>query len=108
MAGNNILNDMKSILSEDKDFLKPLVSKILHEVLEEEMNKTIGAGPYERSAIRSGYYNRQFITRVGPIYYPPLRDSTFFRRKINYKPKKGEQNESKNCVRRSRQASIRE
>lgn len=83
MAKNNILNDMKSILSEDKDFLKPLVSKVLHEILEEEMNKTIGAGSYERSAVRSGYragyYNRQFITRVGPIdlRIPRDRDGKF-------------------------------
>lgn len=49
MAKNSILNEMKSILSQDKDFLKPLVTKILQEVLEEEMNMTIGAGHYERN-----------------------------------------------------------
>ena len=79
----NILNDMKTILSEDKDFLKPLISKILHEVLEEEMNRTIGAGPYERnserSGYRAGYYFRQFITRVGSIELriPRDRDGKF-------------------------------
>lgn len=83
MAKNSILNEMKSILSQDKDFLKPLVTKILQEVLEEEMNMTIGAGHYERNSVRSGYragyYSRQFITRVGPLdlRIPRDRDGNF-------------------------------
>lgn len=71
MAKTNLINEMKAILAQDTDFLKPLLSKLIQEVLEEEMNEVIGAGSYERAGsrtgYRAGYYSRQFVTRVGTL-----------------------------------------
>jgi len=49
-------------LTQDRDFLKPLVQLVLQEVLEAEMEDTLGAGKGERAegrkGDRSGYYTR--------------------------------------------------
>lgn len=63
--------ELKRVLLEDRDFLKPLMQVVLQEVLEAEMDEALGAGKSERSAerkgYRSGYYNRQLVTRVGKL-----------------------------------------
>lgn len=63
--------ELKQVLTEDKDFLKPLMQMVLQEVLEAEMDETLGASKGERSAdrkgYRSGYYSRNLITRVGKL-----------------------------------------
>jgi len=63
--------DLKQVLSEDEDFLKPLVQIVLQEVLEAEMEEAVGALKGERSdhrrGYRSGYYNRGLVTRVGKL-----------------------------------------
>jgi len=63
--------ELKQVLAQDGDFLKPLVQLVLQEVLEAEMNDTRGAGKGERaegrSGYRSGYYTRNLITRVGKL-----------------------------------------
>ena len=63
--------ELKQILTEDRDFLRPLMQLVLQEVLEAEMDETVGAGKGERTAerkgYRSGYYNRTLITRVGKL-----------------------------------------
>jgi transposase-like protein len=78
MAKTDLLNEVKTILAQGSDFLKPLLSKMLQEVLEEEMNVTLEAGPYERASARkgyrAGYYSRQFITRIGSIELRVPRD----------------------------------
>jgi transposase-like protein len=55
--------------TEDRDFLRPLMQLVLQEVLEAEMDETVGAGKGERTedrkGYRSGYYNRTLITRAG-------------------------------------------
>jgi putative transposase len=65
------LAEIKSRLSADKDFLKPLVRTVLHEVLEGEMTEALGAGKGERVegrlGYRSGYYSRSLVTRIGKI-----------------------------------------
>jgi len=55
----------------DPDFMKGLVREVLQQVLEAEMEETLGAGKSERvegrQGYRSGYYSRRLVTRVGNI-----------------------------------------
>ena len=64
-------DDVKQALCADPDFLKPLVQQLVQEVLEVEMEETLGAGKGERTedrrGYRSGYYPRGLITRVGKL-----------------------------------------
>jgi putative transposase len=65
------LAEIKSLLSADKDFLKPLVRAVLQEVLEAEMTEALGAAKGERVearlGYRSGHYSRSLVTRIGKI-----------------------------------------
>lgn len=58
-------------MSQEEDFLRPLIKMALEEVLEAEMEEALGAAKSERSAqrqgYRSGYYQRKLITRVGTM-----------------------------------------
>jgi putative transposase len=71
MAKIDMMNEVKAILSQETDFLKPLLKTLLSEILHAEMNEVIGAENYQRSGerrgYRAGYYSRQYITRVGSI-----------------------------------------
>src|SRR5437588_6625393 len=73
----------QSILSDDPDFLRVIVERVVQEVLEAEMAAHLHAEPYERSAERRGYRNgyksRQLNTRVGTLtlHVPQDRDGTF-------------------------------
>jgi putative transposase len=62
---------IKALMKEDEDFLRPLMRTALQEVLEAEMTEAIGAGKAERSpgrlGYRSGYYARKLVTRVGTL-----------------------------------------
>jgi len=61
----------KELMSEQEDFLRPLIREILQEVLETEMDETVGAEKGERTpnrrGYRSGYYGRTLVTRVGKL-----------------------------------------
>ena len=63
--------ELKQALTEDLDFLRPMVEMVLQEVLEAEMEECVGAGKGERTVTRrgyrSGYYTRSLVTRVGRI-----------------------------------------
>jgi len=63
--------ELKQALTQDGDFLKPLVQLVLQELLEAEMDDMLGAGKSERTdgrrGYRSGYYTRNLITRVGKL-----------------------------------------
>src|SRR5512138_1629551 len=65
------LPDVKALFSEQADLLKNLMKEALQEILEQEMNDSIGAAKGERSpgrlGYRSGYYERSLITRVGKL-----------------------------------------
>jgi transposase-like protein len=65
------LAEIKSLLSADKDFLKPLVRAVVQEVLEAEMTEALGAAKGERIegrlGYRSGHYSRSLVTRIGKI-----------------------------------------
>jgi transposase-like protein len=62
------LAEIKSLLSADKDFLKPVVRTVLQEVLEAEMTEALGATKGERIegrlGYRSGHYSRSLVTRI--------------------------------------------
>ncbi len=73
----------QSVLTDDPDFLRVLVERVLQELLEAEMTAYLHAEPYERNATRTGYRNgyktRQLNTRVGTLtlQVPQDRDGTF-------------------------------
>ena len=73
----------QSILTDDPDFLRVLVERVVQAVLDAEMTAHLHAEPYERSAERRGYRNgykpRQLHTRVGTLslQVPQDRDGTF-------------------------------
>lgn len=62
---------LKQLLSEETDWLKPLIENVLQQVLEAEMEDCVGASKSERTSTRTGYrsghYRRTLITRVGKI-----------------------------------------
>ncbi len=53
---------IKTLMSQEEDFLRPLMKVALQEVLEAEMEEAVGAAKGERSSVRqgyrSGYYQR--------------------------------------------------
>ena len=63
--------DWKSELLAGGDVVRELFREVLQEVLEAEMTETLQAKPGERTAerqgLRSGYYSRTLITRVGKL-----------------------------------------
>ena len=73
----------QSILTDDSDFLRFIVERVVQEILEAEMTAHLHADPYERSSERRGYRNgykpRQLNTRVGTLtlQLPQDRDGTF-------------------------------
>lgn len=76
-------NDWKSELLAGGDAVRELFREVLQEVLEAEMTETLQARPGERTAerlgLRSGYYSRTLITRVGKLELrvPQDRDGRF-------------------------------
>ena len=63
--------DWKAIFESDTDGLRALVQEVVQEVLEAEMDETVGALKGERTesrvGYRSGYYSRTLVTRVGKL-----------------------------------------
>lgn len=63
------VDEVKEILEAEPDFLKTLVTKLIQDVLEAEMDEALQAAKSERNdsrlGYRSGYYGRSLITRVG-------------------------------------------
>jgi len=63
--------EIKAMMSQEEDFLRPLMKMMLQEVLEAEMSEAVGAAKSERSSerlsYRSGYYGRKLVTRVGTV-----------------------------------------
>ncbi len=63
--------ELKELMTHDPDFLKVLVQQVVQEVLEAEMEETVGARKGERTegrrGYRSGYYRRGLVTRVGRL-----------------------------------------
>jgi transposase-like protein len=65
------LEEVKALLREDQEFLRPLVQAVLQELLEAEMTEALGAEKGERTPARLGYraghYPRTLVTRVGKL-----------------------------------------
>jgi putative transposase len=65
------LAEVKALLAQEQDFLRPLVQAVLQELLEAEMSEALGAQKGERTAARlgyrSGYYDRTLVSRVGKL-----------------------------------------
>lgn len=63
--------DWKDVFGSGPDGLRALVQQVVQEVLEAEMDETVGAHKSERSAdrvgYRAGYYTRTLVTRVGKL-----------------------------------------
>lgn len=63
--------DWKAMMAGQEDFLRPLIQAVVQQVLEAEMDETLGAGKSERTegrlGYRSGYYGRTLVTRVGKL-----------------------------------------
>ena len=63
--------DWKAWLTEQGDFLRPLIQEVVQQVLEAEMDEALGAEKSERTparlGYRSGHYPRTLITRVGKL-----------------------------------------
>src|SRR5262245_27062702 len=68
---NRTTSEIKAMVAEDGDFLRPIVRTVIEEFLEAEMTEAIGAEKGERVegrvSYRSGYYARSLITRVGKL-----------------------------------------
>ena len=66
-----VWKDILSKVVKEENFLRPLVEQVVQQVLEAEMDETLGAQKSERTpnrvGYRSGYYGRTFITRVGKL-----------------------------------------
>jgi putative transposase len=65
------LGDVKALVGEAGDFLRPLVQMVVQELLEAEMSEALAAEKGERTAARlgyrSGYYGRTLVNRVGKL-----------------------------------------
>jgi putative transposase len=63
--------DWKEIFRSDRDGLRALVQQVVQDVLEAEMDETLGAQKGERTesrvGYRSGHYTRTLVTRVGKL-----------------------------------------
>src|SRR6516225_952966 len=65
------LQEIKELIGEEQDILRPLIGAVLQEILEAEMSEALGAEKGQRVegrlGYRSGYYVRSLITRVGRL-----------------------------------------
>ena len=68
---NRTLKEIKAMMGEDDEFLRPMVRAVIQEFLEAEMAEAVGAEKGERVegrlSYRSGYYTRSLVTRVGKL-----------------------------------------
>src|SRR6201988_4701668 len=68
---NRTISEIKAMMAEDGDFLRPLVHAVIQEFLEAEMAEAVGAekgeGVEGGLSDRSGYYPRSLVTRVGKL-----------------------------------------
>ena len=66
-----LAREVRGMLVEDGEFLRPMVQQLLQEALEAEMDQAVGAERYERTegriGYRAGYYTRSLVTRVGKL-----------------------------------------
>ena len=81
--GKPTIAAVKEMMAQHPDRMLEIVRSVLQEMLEAEMDETLGAGKGERTdarlGYRSGYYTRTLITRVGKLELrvPQDRDGRF-------------------------------
>jgi putative transposase len=65
------VSELKAMMAQEGDLLRPLVQMAVQEFLEAEMNEALGAGKSQRTearlGYRSGYSPRKLITRAGTL-----------------------------------------
>ena len=75
---------LKELMSQDRDFLKVIAHQVVQDVLEAEMDETLGVCKGQRTESRAGghrrgYYGRSLVTRVGDAgdrsHFPDERDA---------------------------------
>jgi len=72
-------------LQAERDVLREMVRTMLHEVMEEEVTRYLGAERHERTEVRTGYRNgrkgRRWKTRVGELelHVPQVRETEAYR-----------------------------
>ena len=75
---NSLVKEFQKVLIDDKNFLKHLMAESLQSILQDEFNRFIKAGPYERNedrqSYRNGSYTRSIKTRVGRVELEVCRD----------------------------------
>ena len=77
------LEEVKALLGEEQDVLRPIIEAVRQEFLEAAMTEALGAAEGERTPARLGYragcYPRALITRVGKLELrvPQDRDGRF-------------------------------
>ena len=77
--------EIQSLIKEsvDNDLSRNILSTIFNQLMEKERSDYIDADPYERSndrvTSRNGYYERDYLTRVGnlELKVPRTRDGKF-------------------------------
>src|SRR5258708_17573474 len=66
-------HDWKAVLASDEDGFRALLQTVVQEGLEAEMTEALQAEKGERTASRlghrSGYYDRQLVTRIGGLEF---------------------------------------
>jgi len=65
-----VSGQVKAILSEQEDFLRPVVEQAVQTILEVEMEECLQAAPMNGGravGYRSGFYRRRLLTRVGTL-----------------------------------------
>ena len=62
--------EVKAILSEQEDFLRPVVQQAVQSILEVEMEECLQAGPYERAEGRVGYRSGHYLD--SDDYFSPV------------------------------------
>jgi Transposase, Mutator family len=60
------LEEVKALLGEDRDFLRPLVQVVLQELLEAEMTEALGAEKGERTPLRLGHAAATTVAPCSP------------------------------------------
>ena len=85
MSGYDIKIDKEELVAlfSKKEALGDLLTTVVNQVLESQMDEHLGAERYEhngeRQGYRNGYRTRQLYTRVGPLTLrvPQTRDGSF-------------------------------
>ena len=86
---NRTISEIKAMIAEDGDFLRPTVRTVIEEFLQAAMAKAVGAEKGKRAerrlSYRSGYYHRYVRWRASRI--PSRRSEKAGGRRVLYCPR---------------------